>query len=275
MSKILDAVNGFRFHRFFGLLALFSTQTARSISKAAAHASLTTATMATTAGFLVTIPARSIYNWTTGASTLSCDWAKLSCDNQALINTGMYRIRQWYPVDTSSSTYQWTYAIANTGFELGTLAIGGLGLAKTGYSVLSSLELYGHWTRSSQKAVLGADRLVAQTNRLAKSLGAGAENVNAGVYLNRKFSELEQAPKIASRIRTLPDGRSRFYKPERSAHTQGTIRGSSYVTEYNPETGKVRGWNECYEQSGQVGIVHPKNIDGQPLISPHYFTNID
>ena len=135
-----------------------------AVVHAAAHASLTTATMANTAVFLVTTPARTIYNWTTGSSTFSRDWDNLSRYHQALINTGMDRVRQWYPADTSSSTYQWTYSAANLGLEASMICLEAMAIAKGIYTTVSaSLRLYGHLTRSSQRAVLSAERLVAST----------------------------------------------------------------------------------------------------------------
>lgn len=42
------------------------------------------------------------------------------------------------------------------------------------------------------------------------------------------------------------------------------------MTEYNPETGTVRQWMENYDHSGNVIRVHPKSINGQPVIGQHY-----
>ena len=72
------------------------------------------------------------------------------------------------------------------------------------------------------------------------------------------------------RIKKLPDGRIRYYEIERVSKTSGVTRGASFVTEYNPKTGRVRSWNECYEHSGNVNRVHPKTIDGQDLRGQHY-----
>ncbi len=47
-------------------------------------------------------------------------------------------------------------------------------------------------------------------------------------------------------------------------------RGASFVTEYNPTTGQVRSWQECYDQAGNVNRVHPKSLNGQDLIGQHY-----
>ena len=57
---------------------------------------------------------------------------------------------------------------------------------------------------------------------------------------------------------------------ERMSTYSGRTRGSAYVIEYNPATRQVRGWNECYDQLGNVNRIHPKDINGQSLTSPHY-----
>lgn len=80
---------------------------------------------------------------------------------------------------------------------------------------------------------------------------------------------LQEAQKDAVKIKNLPDRRIRYYDVERPARTPGPTRGSSYVTEYNPITGQVRQWNECYDHFGNINRVHPKNIDGQDLYSQH------
>ena len=97
-----------------------------------------------------------------------------------------------------------------------------------------------------------------------------ANNVNAAEALNKKLSGLENAQKNAARTETLPDGRIRYYTPERPAKNPGPTRGSSFVTEYNPKTGNVRQWNETYDQAGNVNRVHPKSVNGQTVNSQHY-----
>jgi filamentous hemagglutinin len=81
---------------------------------------------------------------------------------------------------------------------------------------------------------------------------------------------LQKAQTISQRIEKLPDGRIRYYTKEIPSKTLGRTKGASHVTEFNPETGQVRSWQECYDQMGNVNRVHPKNIDGQDLISQHY-----
>ena len=101
-------------------------------------------------------------------------------------------------------------------------------------------------------------------------LSRGAESVNAATNLNRKLAQLQDVQQTANRNRILYDGRIRYYQAERLSRTYGPTRGSSYVVEYNPANGNVRGWNECYDHLGNVNRIHPKNINGQELISPHY-----
>jgi hypothetical protein len=81
---------------------------------------------------------------------------------------------------------------------------------------------------------------------------------------------LEDAQASAAGVKTLPDGRIRYYEAERAARTEGPSRGSSYVTEWNPTTGNVRSWNEVYDTAGNVNRVHLKMIDGQIVRSQHY-----
>jgi hypothetical protein len=93
---------------------------------------------------------------------------------------------------------------------------------------------------------------------------------NAGEWLNRKLKTLESAQKSATQTKKLPDGRVRYYGPEAASKSDGPTRGARHVTEYNPSTGQVRSWRECYDQCGHVNRVHPKTFDGQKLNSQHY-----
>ena len=62
-------------------------------------------------------------------------------------------------------------------------------------------------------------------------------SINAQAALSKKLSALESAQKSAVKIKTLPDGRVRYYDKERFAKKLGPTRGNSLVTEYNPKTG--------------------------------------
>lgn len=97
-----------------------------------------------------------------------------------------------------------------------------------------------------------------------------AANVNAQAALRAKLSGLQKAQQTAAVTRTLPDGRIRYYTQEVPARTEGTTRGASFATEYNPATGSTRQWMESYDHSGNVIRVHPKSINGQPVSAQHY-----
>jgi|GEM_PF-2519555 len=97
-----------------------------------------------------------------------------------------------------------------------------------------------------------------------------AASPNAQANLDKKLRGLEKAQENAARVENLPDGRIRYYTKESLSKTPGLTRGASYVTEYNPSTGQVRSWNECYNQAGNVNRVHPKSLDGQDLTEQHY-----
>ena len=95
-------------------------------------------------------------------------------------------------------------------------------------------------------------------------------SINAQVALSKKLSALESAQRSAVKIKTLPDGRVRYYDKERFAKNPGPTRGNSLVTEYNPKTGGVKQWMESYDHNGNINRVHPKSVNGQVVDSIHY-----
>lgn len=118
------------------------------------------------------------------------------------------------------------------------------------------------------KAAVSGD-FSAATQAKYKQYG-DAHSANAQSALAKKLSGLESAQNSASRTKTLPDGRIRYYEAERFARTEGRTRGNSFVTEYNPKTGSTRQWMESYDHSGNVTMVHPKSVNGQSVTSQHY-----
>ena len=118
------------------------------------------------------------------------------------------------------------------------------------------------------KAAVSGD-FSAATQAKYKQYG-DAHSANAQSALAKKLSGLEGAQNSASRTKTLPDGRIRYYEAERFARTEGRTRGNSFVTEYNPKTGSTRQWMESYDHSGNVTMVHPKSINGQSVTTQHY-----
>jgi filamentous hemagglutinin len=138
------------------------------------------------------------------------------------------------------------------GLEVGSLVAGGYGLVKGAINFTKLARV----PRYAKKSI--------------RIFTSGAENINAGISLTKKLSHLENAQRNFYRMRILGDGRIRFYKNEIPATTPGLTRGACRVCEYNPLTGQSRAWHECYDHFGNVIRVHPKQINGQDLISPHY-----
>jgi RHS repeat-associated protein len=163
------------------------------------------------------------------------------------------RVMGMLAVDESNSLYQSFRSKTTMGLEIGSLVAGGYGAVKGGFSKLARMP-------------------VGMTAIARKSVYAirGAESINAGVNLKKKLSQLATAQRTAVNTRFLPNGRIRYYGNERLASTTGPTRGRAYVTEFDLNTGRVRTWMECYDRNGVVNRIHPKQINGQDLISPHY-----
>lgn len=162
--------------------------------------------------------------------------------------------------DTRSNIYNYFYssAVLATDFALESVLI------YSGLEVVRGLGLIGRGVELCSKA----GRTIEPLSWPASN--SIAANVNAGEALTSKLGQLEMMQQRAAKVRILPDGRIRYYKAERMAIDSGPTRGSAYVTEYNPTTGRVKGWNECYDQSGHVNRVHPKDLNGKELTSPHF-----
>lgn len=90
--------------------------------------------------------------------------------------------------------------------------------------------------------------------------------------VQKKASALEKAKRLAQagKTRDLPDGRIRYYEPERPSDGPGPTRGRSFVTEFDPKTNRVRQWNEYYDHVGNINRVRPKMINGREVVSQHY-----
>jgi len=165
------------------------------------------------------------------------------------------RVMRMMAIDESNAVYQSFRSKTTMGLEVGSLIAGGYGAVK-GVIAFSKL------ARMPAK--------IASASRKGLFLSRGAENINTGTNLTKKLSQLETAQQTAVNTRYLRDGRIRYYSAEKPALTTGATRGRAYATEFDLNTGRVRTWMECYDHTGVVNRVHPKQINGQDLISPHY-----
>jgi hypothetical protein len=121
---------------------------------------------------------------------------------------------------------------------------------------------------------IDADKIVTNSRKRRQILHEGrsipASSNNAKDALNRKYGTIESAQEKATRVRQLPDGRTRYYGEEVKAKKPGPTRGSTLVTEHDPKTGRVRTWYENYDHNGNVNRVNPKSVNGVVVNSQHY-----
>jgi RHS repeat-associated protein len=148
-------------------------------------------------------------------------------------------------------------------------AVGLISKGRTAQRVFSVGDDLLRYSDDAGRSLRTVDDLMRHRNvRSANTTSASSANARAA--LNSKLGALEKAQREAVRVRQLPDGRFRYYNGERPATTPGPTRGNAYVTEWDPATGRVRSWGENYDHAGNVTRVHPKMINGQQVIGPHY-----
>ena len=124
--------------------------------------------------------------------------------------------------------------------------------------------------RIQGKSDSGLDKFLPE-GEFTQGLSLPAKSIPHGSdFLRRKLSALQKAQQSSVRTEILEDGRILYHGIERAARNPGVTRGASLVTEYHPETGRVRQYYESYDQDGFVNRVHPKMIDGQTVDSKHF-----
>lgn len=63
-------------------------------------------------------------------------------------------------------------------------------------------------------------------------------------------------------VKGLEDGRVRYSGDVKPPNTPGEMAGRRYVHEYDPATGRSRGWHETVDQYGNVRQVRPELNNG-------------
>ena len=169
-------------------------------------------------------------------------------------------------------SYQAARSYSKATMEIGSLAVGAYGLARLGYGIISSntratASIMIESGSNGQKIAFAAEQYVTRGGMI---LSRGAENINAGVNLSNKLSQLEKMQQSSTKTRLLPDGRIRYYSKEVFSKNFCPTRGASRVTEWNTRTGASRSWHECYDHLGNTNRVHPKQINGQEIRCTHY-----
>ncbi|BDR55742.1 RHS repeat-associated core domain-containing protein [Xylocopilactobacillus apis] len=92
------------------------------------------------------------------------------------------------------------------------------------------------------------------------SSGKGNDAHNAANYQKLK-DFYEQAEKYGSAdIKSLENGRYRFYGNIKPSRTYGEMQGARLVREWDPATGNRRTWYKTVDHSGRVRSVAPKPV---------------
>ncbi len=107
----------------------------------------------------------------------------------------------------------------------------------------------------------------------AGELGMAALFGGAGVRAYRGATNLVTHLSYAEKYggagyRTLQNGRIRYYGEINPSRNLGTMKGRRYVHEYDPTSGRTRGWHETIDHDGNVRIVRPEMNNG---IKTHYY----
>ncbi|MCX5923794.1 MAG: hypothetical protein NTU89_04525 [Candidatus Dependentiae bacterium] len=104
----------------------------------------------------------------------------------------------------------------------------------------------------------------------AGKVASGSKATPPRTLATKKSSALRDAQRVADKTIELPDGRMRYYEKIKPSDTPGPTSGRSFVTEFDPKTGRVRQWQECYDHSGNVNRIRPTMVNGRAIASQHY-----
>ncbi len=171
-------------------------------------------------------------------------------------------------LDPNNAAYQSSRYCIGAVSEIAGTAIAGWQIAK---GVGSGIGILAHASRTAARnAGKAIGKEIGYGVREGIALSRGAENVNAGIALRNKLAQLEKFQETASMTKVMSDGRIRYYDAYKTAKIPGPTRGACNVLEWNLKTNQTRWWYECHDHLGKVNRVHPKYINGQEIIAPHY-----
>ncbi|MFC4653754.1 RHS repeat domain-containing protein [Rheinheimera marina] len=121
-----------------------------------------------------------------------------------------------------------------------------------GVAVRVAFKAFQKWKAASQVVRTGAES-AKQAADLSKHLGYSQKYGQAGV-------------------KELENGRVRYYGELQSASKPGEMAGRRYVHEFDPATGRSRGWHETLDHSGNVRQIRPEMNNGSKT---HYIFDRD
>lgn len=128
---------------------------------------------------------------------------------------------------------------------------------------ISSAEKTGEAIQKAQKGgQIGVHAAAKASNESAPFIKtSSALSSKQGADLQRHLSYVEEYGERG--IKFLQDGRVRYYGELASAKTPGIMEGRRYVHEFDPLTGRTRGWHETLDHEKKIRQVRPQQNDGK------------
>ncbi len=117
-------------------------------------------------------------------------------------------------------------------------------------------------------ASLAADVFAPGAGSMIRGAAAGGKIAARGLAASSKQAadlskHLGYAEKYGKGgVKELQNGRTRYYGEVQPASKAGEMAGRRYVHEFNPATGRSRGWHETVDHSGNVRQVRPELNNG-------------
>ena len=109
-------------------------------------------------------------------------------------------------------------------------------------------------------AARGADRALDAVSRVDDAAKAAAASAKQAADLSKHLGYVEKYGKGGGK--QLENGRIRYYGEVQPANKAGEMAGRRYVHEFDPATGRSRGWHETVDAPGNVRQVRPEPNDG-------------
>jgi len=156
-------------------------------------------------------------------------------------------------------------------------AVGGIGGAIYSYKKTGSIDwryVLGGATAGALVGVglgylAGSATLIGTAGGIVSTAGSNAVQTTNNIAHNAaQYDRLKTLYKLTEKygtasVKTLSDGRMRFYGKLVEATNNGTMAGRQLVREWNPLSGAMRTWHETLDYSGRIRQIRP--VTSSPL----------
>jgi hypothetical protein len=228
------------------------------------------------AGYGVSIPFRATL-WAIGIGSPSSDWRAFQASNEAFRNASDRWMQRVLPADMSSSAYQSARSFSRNALDVGSMALGGVGLVKGAMSL-------GFRGYMSTRAAFGSRQIQQSLKLYSRELKESEELLNYTAHLRFKEATWRFPKNPSELLRELQrDRKGIIYtsdnlriRPEKHSIKPGDIfsprhHGQHYHIETRRDPNKS--WN-----NKNIEIVKPKNYkegSGSGFLPDEYFPGIE